>query len=292
MGVLRANAGFGISNFLAFYLVVVTPFVFWLRQKEEKIIYLVIGVMNFFALVFTGCRGNLFAYAAVVIIYMFMQNKEQAKIFGKNLLIGALIVTVISTVHGSLDDVFGYYYTGTVKSMLNVVGFDFDLNEGAPDGVNGYGPNAERGTVSRTEQFSGIPYVLSMDPLFGLGAGAQNRGEICYYRNGEYKRSHTYDVGYVAIVGDEGLVGTLGLLTLLAGIVIIYISSLRNAVNEEKKSYFKVFLLANIAFLMCMFFAVHMMNVYWLINAVGLSCLKDKHYEISSRLIKKKTDAE
>ncbi len=273
MGLLRAATSFGHANLMAFYMSVMAPFVFWLygRTKEKR--FFIIAILHFFALVFTGSRGSLFAYGITVLLYFFLSEKEERGKLFRRFAIGAVIAAVLIFGQRAVSVNLKYYYDTTVKSLLNAVGFDFDLNEGAPEGSGGYGTNAKEGNASRLSQFSGIEYTVSVNPLFGLGAGADRRGDIYYKWNGKWRKSHTYDVGYVGIISDEGLIGALGFAFLLAGIITVYVSELAKTDDAKKKRFIKTIILINIVFHICMLFVIQNMTLYFMINAIGLSSL-------------------
>ena len=105
---------------------------------------------------------------------------------------------------------FRYFYIGTGKSILNEVGFDFDLNEGAPEGLSGYGSNAKSGTESRIIQLSGIHYTLNINPLFGLSHAALDNNLLKYYDIYGWHSWNAIDLGIVEIIAYEGILGLIG----------------------------------------------------------------------------------
>ncbi len=272
LGILRATVTFGLSNFFAFYLTLMAPLIFFFWKTTGQKRYMLIALLNFFALMFTGCRGNILVYFFLLAVYPFVMGKKDERLmYFKRLGVCCCIVVMLILIQRAVSPKLKYYYDGTAKSLLNVVGFDFDLSEGAPEGVNGYGTNEKTGTASRLAQFSGIGYVMSIDPLFGLGAGAQNRQEIKYYWNGKWINSGTYDVGYVAAVCDEGIIGATGYMFLYIGMPLFYAVELYREKDEKKKMYLKTFLLVNVLYLICLLFAANRMPMYFFLNAIGLS---------------------
>ena len=149
-----------------------------------------------------------------------------------------------------------YYYTGTVKSVLNEVGFNFDLTEDAPEGVNGYGGNTY-GSTSRIVQFSGMKYTVEQNPLFGLGAGALNRDAVQYFSQNHWHVTHTYDVGYVQIFCDEGLIGFSGYILLFIALILAILKT-ANIKKADINQRYKLFFVAT--YLLCMLSTANMFS--------------------------------
>ncbi|MCR5671224.1 MAG: hypothetical protein K6G10_09480 [Butyrivibrio sp.] len=273
LGILRATTSFGLANFYAFYLTVMTPVIFYLWRKTDEKRYMVIALLHFFALVFSGCRGNILIYFVFLAGYLFMIAKAERSKYLMRLLQCLCIVIALILVQRAVSPKLKYYYDGTAKSLLNVVGFKFDLNKGAPEGVSGYGHNSRSGVTSRLYQFSGITYAMGINPLFGLGAGAQNRGEIMYYDRyvSQWKYYSTYDVGYVAAICDEGIIGAAGYACLYAGITLFFFIALLKEKDEKKKDILKMFFMINGLYLICLFLAINRLSMYFFLNAIGLS---------------------
>ena len=271
LGLLRATTSFGLSNLFAFYLTMNVPLILWLWKYTGQKRYLIIVLLNFFALIFTGCRGNLLTYFLIIAVYPLLLRKDERRRFFRRLCLCLCVAIALITVQRGISPKLKYYYDGTVKSLLNVVGFKFDLNEGAPEGVSGYGRNGTNGVASRLDQFTAITYTMGVNPLFGLGAGAQNRGEVLHYGKGEWKFYSTYDVGYVAAICDEGIIGAVGYLILYLGFPLFYALQLRREKDEKRRDILKLFLTINVVYLICILFAINRLSMYFFINAIGLS---------------------
>jgi len=262
LGLLRTDLTFGLPSFYATYCVMLVPFILYIYEKTFQKRYLVILTLDVFAVIHAGSRAQLLILGVLIVVTWLLQHKDMKihylKIYGKLLLISCGILLVLSLSSSHLR----YYYTGTAKSLLNTVGFEFDLNEGAPEGVTGYGSNTD-GTYSRIAQFSGIPYALHINPLFGLGAGAQNRGDVMYLWKGTWKNSNKYDVAYVAMIMDGGLIG-------FAGFMLLYASSFL-LIWKNRGKLNTAFLFAFIAYLLCLFSINTLDHFYWLIFALFYS---------------------
>lgn len=275
LGLLRSTFTFGIPSYFGNYCLLLIPLILMMYYltKEKKFIF-ILG-LDFFAILHSGCRSDMFFAAAIIFfsIILLIPNKEAIKhLIGKYVIIALSLILVI-VVFSFSSPRLNYYYTGTVKSLLNEAGFHFDLNKDAPEGVEGYGGNGKldkSGTYSRTFQFSGINYALSKNPLFGLGSGAQNRGDVYYYYLGHWLQINTYDVGYVEIFVDEGIIGFLGYIILLMYLMIknlqLYVM---NRKNKQTPFYF-LFLLP-ISYLLCMLSTANMFSFLMLIVIVTIS---------------------
>ena len=155
----------------------------------------------------------------IVYVIVVLKNKERRILFFKNAALICILVAGYMFVAGVCSPYLKYFYVGSIKSVLNEFGFDFDLSEGAPEGVTGFGSNPE-GTTSRARQLSGIYYTARINPLFGLGSGAQNRGDVRYSWHGGWHLVKSYDLGIVEIFCDEGLCGLIGVCSILLFMVL------------------------------------------------------------------------
>ena len=221
MGILRATASFGLPGIYGNMCLLMMPLILYCYHLKNNKRYLLYYGLSWIAIVFSGSRADFmfaFVIAMVYFFYSMFIYKERRSKLTKNfaVIIGGIILFVIVT--GGCSKKLNYFYTGTLKSVLNEVGFDFDLDEGAPETVEGYGENKD-GTYSRIRQLTGIVYTLHENPLFGLGAGAQIRKDIKYIKNGEWRASGTYDMGIVQIVADEGLIGLIGYVCLIVFLI-------------------------------------------------------------------------
>lgn len=91
------DLGWGISNFIATYLILFIPTTFYYaKNKERNILYIFISIFQTIMLIFTLSRGGIVAYAAVLflmVIYL-MKDLHWKKTL-LNALLGILIVVVI-----------------------------------------------------------------------------------------------------------------------------------------------------------------------------------------------------
>lgn len=218
LGFLRATTTFGMPGMYANMCVMILPLILYMYRKEMHKRYLFSAGLCFLAIIHAGSRSDLLYLIPILGIYFIyvLREKHDRLIFLKNLLAVLasvfIFIVAVSVIYPSAR----YYYSGTGKSLLNEVGFHFDLSEDAPEGSKGYGANSMRGSISRTQQFTGLIYTSRINPFFGLGSGAQVRGDVQYYWCKKWRVVKSYDLGIVEIYCDEGAVGLLGILLLLS----------------------------------------------------------------------------
>ncbi len=237
LGLLRATATFGMPINYGNMCLFTLPLIMYMYEISRHKRYLFIALLNVMAMIHSGSRSDFIFYGFILIVYfVFVAKGLQRKIlYIRNCLI-VLLGLLIAIFAISWDSqYYTYFYTGTVKSVLNEVGFDFDLSEGSPDGAEGFGENADYGSGSRLAQFTGIEYTLKTSPIIGLGSKAQTRGDVQYYSRGYWHPSYTYDVGYVEIFCDEGIIGMIGYICLFAAMVLSAVKKSEQSCLIDKK---------------------------------------------------------
>ena len=221
LGLLRSTASMGIPGMFGNMCILVLPLILYMYECSRNKKYLVSVGLCVLAIIHSGARSDIFFLIFTLGIYCIyvLRGKERRLLFGKNAMAVVLSLLIFISVLSVISPYYKYFYVGTAKSILNEVGFDFDLSEGAPDESVGFGKNADGG-LSRTMQFSGISYAAGINPVFGLGSGAQNRGDIQYYYKNKWRVFKTYDLGVVEIFCDEGIVGLIGVVSALLYILL------------------------------------------------------------------------
>lgn len=223
LGFLRATTTLGMPGMYANMCVMILPLILYMYKKEMHKRYLLSAGLCFLAIIHAGSRSDLLYLIPILGIYFIyvLREKHDRLIFLKNLLAVLafvfIFIVAVSVVYPSAR----YYYAGTGKSLLNEVGFNFDLSADAPEGSDGFGTNSVRGSVSRTQQLTGLLYTSRINPLFGLGSGAQVRDAVQYYWNNKWHIVNSYDLGLVEIYCDEGILGIVGILLLLAHLALL-----------------------------------------------------------------------
>lgn len=212
LGLLRATTTFGMPGLYANMCVLMLPIIIYVYNIYHRKRYLVSVWLCILALIHTGSRADYFYLPIIFGVYVLSLIKDKNRLipFLKHTAIIAITLFLFIGSNCTGNPYFRYFYVGTGKSILNEVGFDFDLNEGAPDGVDGYGTNAKSGTESRTVQLSGITYTLKVNPLFGLSHAALDKKILKYYDNNGWHSSNVIDLGLVEAITYEGILGLIG----------------------------------------------------------------------------------
>ena len=228
LGLLRSTTTFTMSNFYGNMCLLVTPLIFFLHQVTGQRKYLLIILLDILAIIHSGCRSDMLFFIFIALLYILssLKNNGQFNNIVKNASIIGIILVAWTSLLSIISVNYRYFYLGTLKSLLNVIGFNFDLNANAPNGTGGYGTN-ELGVGSRTFQFSGIKYALSQNPLFGLGTGCQIRGDIQYFYLGKWRAIRTIDMGIVEILCSEGIIGLIGYAFLFSFIILVLIQIIK-----------------------------------------------------------------
>ena len=248
LGLLRATTTFGLANYYGNMCVLTLPLILYMYEKSRKTRYIIFSALNFLAIVHSGCRSDMFLFFLIIAVYFFALclGKQRKKAFMIHFCIATLATIGVIVIASVISPLCKYYYTGTAKSLLNEVGFDFDLDEGRPEGVTGYGANAESGTQSRLVQFTCVQYAFKVNPFFGQGSGVEQRGELMIFSKGEWKVFSAFDVGYVNMLVSEGLIGFFGFISL-----IIYL--LMCSIKKDLPIYYKrLCILLIAAYLLCL----------------------------------------
>lgn len=254
-GLLRATVSLALPNYYGNFCVLTLPLIMYLYENTKSRLYLVFGFLNALACIHSGARSSFVFMIAIVGVASLLHIHDKKRIlkYIKHTVFIALSLITFILVLSLASNKYRYYYTSSGKSVLNMFGFEFDLDKGAPEGSDGFGSN-EKAIMSRTAQFSGIAYVAGINPIFGLGSGAQIRGDIQYFWNGYWKTFRTYDVGYVEVFAEEGAIGWIACIMLFSSLFIILVPQVKE--NESKlPSYL---LLSIIAYFMCMLSSANM----------------------------------
>ena len=225
LGLLRSTTTMAIPNRFGNMCVMVLPMILYLYESTGKKLYFLSLFLNVMAIIHSGCRSDMIFFVAICFIYFVwvIRTRNRRKDFLIHSCILVLTVVVFAGALSFASKEAGYYYSGTVKSLLNEVGFNYDLSEDAPSEGSGYGNNQSGGSVSRIRQFTGIEYALSQNPLFGLGSGAQVRKQVKYFMFGDWYEVPTIDVGLVEILMTEGITGFIGYCCLILAVIIVLI---------------------------------------------------------------------
>ena len=270
LGLLRATTTLGLPGIYGNMCILTFPLIMYMYSLTQQNRYIVISFLNINANIQSGSRSDLFFLIIVLVVYIVyvIRGNERRKILLKNSLLIFAAMGISITILSVTNPRISYFYLTTGKSLLNEIGFNYNLSESAPLDVAGYGENEESGTNSRLAQFSGISYTLKRNPLFGLGAKAPMRGDVQIYSYNHWHPSHTYDVGYVEILCDEGLFGFLGYISLFISIIII---SINRTVQKKSNNCSRCIDLLIFSYLICMLSTANMYTFLFVIILIQLN---------------------
>ena len=223
LGLLRATTTMGLPGLFGNACILILPLILYLHWLTKHKKYLIAILIDLLGVIHSGSRSDVFFFLFIILIYSFLLLVLQGSTAIVNTLKNtAIVLSLLLLITGLLSfasPYYRYFYIGNAKSVLNEVGFDFDLNEGAPEGIDGYGTNSgangNGGVNSRLHQLSGIKYALEHSPLVGLGSGAQNRNEVYYFVYGNWYPYSTFDIAIVEVIYCEGLIGLLAYFMLI-----------------------------------------------------------------------------
>lgn len=226
LGLMRATTTLGLPGIYGNMCILIFPLILFLYEKKKQKIYLIMIVFNILAIIHSGSRSDCFFFIILSLIHtiLFINNNHRRAILFKNIFIISIIVIVFIGLLSLLDKNLHYYYWGTAISLARETGLNTEQSEESLEKIVEYGEN-KNGAASRKKQLYSLYYVANKNPLFGMGSGAQVRGDIQYYRDGIWKTSHTYDLGIVEIFDDEGIIGTLGVTCLIIFMIILAMHS-------------------------------------------------------------------
>ncbi len=267
MGLLRATVTLGLPGVFGNMCALMIPAILYMYYRTFQKRYIIILALNIMACIHSGTRSSLIFLLAIYAISSvpFIKSHRMREYF-KTTFAAFFSVFLIICILSIANKNLSYYYSTSGKAILNTIGFDFDLNSGAPNGIKGYGRN-EDGNMSRLVQLSGLKYAASVNPLFGLGSKAQIRNEVCYYMNGRWKFFSTYDLGYVQEFMDEGIIGSIGFICLF--IALFYLSSSKKCGDAR---YFLTISL--VSYLICMLGTANMYYYLWTQIFIIVSCYR------------------
>lgn len=208
LGFLRATAGFGHAVYYGAYNAVMIPVtMYFIENAKRKTGYAMCLGLQIIALFLANSRGSILAVLFVGLIMLITKRKKQLQKYRFYFVVGAVVIILLFAGSSQIRE----YAQGVYKSLVNVFFSDGSV-------VDNYGRNSE-GVLSRLTQLSSIQATLKQNPLFGLGAGAQNRGVVSVLRsNGTWGITNTFDSALVSIVCQYGIVGLIGYLALYIGI--------------------------------------------------------------------------
>ena len=210
LGLLRSTTTFGLPGFYGNMCLLMFPLITYIYNLNKSKKYLVILFFDILALIHSGSRADIIFLLILTTIYL-VHNLIEKKILSY-LKIFAIILTsliIFITSLSLVNNTYKYFYFGVIKSTLNELGFDFDLNQVSSSEDNYFGENNDYGTESRLVQFTGIIHTLRINPLFGLGSKPLSRNAVSYYSFNKWHTAKAFDVGVVEVICSEGFIGLI-----------------------------------------------------------------------------------
>lgn len=246
LNLIRASGPFGHSVYFAVYCVSMLPFTLYFYENTGRKIFFIIASINIISTLFSGSRGQILVLM-IMIIYMLFKKKKIVSIkYIKKLIWIIPIFTIISIfIPNILLNI-----TNIIKATLGSIGLGIEVND--------FGENLN-GVSSRLEQLSGLYWLYyNGGILFGFGSNCHTRGLVRYLTEYGWSIRKTFDVGYIAMIYQYGLIGAIGYFYLLT-------SKLKIALKKSDK-----FDIKNLNNVFVFFFISYLLN---LITTVGLNAL-------------------
>ena len=260
IGMIRADATFGHPVYYSVYTILMLPLALYLYQNKKETKYLILMLINIVALLLTGTRGTIAVlFFFIIVAFIKMERKEKEK-FAIILFVLILFVVIISLIDFGITK----YFSSIIQSVFSA----FGLSDAT---IDNFGGNYSTGLDSRWVQLSAFSWLFQNNPIFGLGAGCQNRGTLYYYVNSHWRKTDTIDNGYVGYVAQEGLLGITAIAALHFSLIK---SSFTMAVKERRK---KKSGLANMFFLCFIVYVGEMLSIadssqlFWIIITLYVS---------------------
>lgn len=243
LGVLRSTSTLGLANYFGNACILVLPLIIYLYSRLNQKRYLLAIIITILAIIHSGCRSDLFFLIALTVMYFLhlFKSRERINHYIKAAVFIASSTAAIILIFSLSSPTMANYY----KGMGGLLSNEFK-NEDLTYGISTYDVSNGTGSSSRLMQFSGLYYVATKSPVIGLGSGAEIRGDVKYYVNESWGSEkgwntiYSYDVGIVEIFCNEGILGLIGVVMLLAFLF-----------NDSKKSGIFTYRLLLPTYLMC-----------------------------------------
>lgn len=244
MGLVRAFATYNAISY-GCYCAIMSLLILYRLYHTRSIWHTVAFALNFIALICTFTRSAWLCLMGIAApIFLLRPMKTLRCLWLSFVLIIALCLSC-----SLIQPKFGAALTETAKSTWNTViqalpddwfahsGTDTPDPTGpvvptepvAPDKPTfelseNFGANANNPTYSRTAQWTAIEYMTQEgELLFGYGYNALPRGKIHFFFDiwaAKWQPTTFLDVGFVALLTESGLIGTLAYMALFAYMLI------------------------------------------------------------------------
>lgn len=271
LGMRRAEGPFGNSVYFGIYCVCMIPFSLYLYETKRQRRFLLIVLINILGVLCSGSRAQILVLA-LMLAYAFLKKRKSLKMDYLKYILGLIpLATIILLIAPSLRAML----LNTTKSVFNALGFAYELTN--------FGTNT-LGWESRIWQFSGfIQLIRKQALLFGLGAECHLRGQVEYLWNGVWTRIESFDVGFVSIGMQYGVIGLFVYMVLLCRLIK---KSLKLSDRYETNNMNNAFLVFHIAYFLGLFSTVGVERMWILIIALQLAYIKYNAYNENANIIK------
>ncbi len=258
MNTIRA---FGVTNAIkngcyCAFMCLITMFMY---EKKKQIKYIFFLVMNVIALVCTMTRSAILALGITIVIMIVIRNRAFFKMYYKYLIAAVALIVGLFIVKPSIFSGI----TEVIKSILNVLGFDYELS-------SDFGFNANNASYSRMVQWSAVYYMIREGfALCGYGYNAFLRGRLYYHfrQFGKWTKADALDTGFVGIAVESGLLGLINNIMLWSG-VSFYAFRHRDKKNRETDIYKLTIYITIMYFIINIASAFYNTELLWLFMTV------------------------
>jgi O-antigen ligase len=258
------------------------------ENKKQKFFFRSCMVINMICVLLSNSRGSMLALICTAgIMFLVSMFTGKLKQFLQQylpllilavvlLLIIALVALYVAPKVGPamdsfFDKLFPHSPGGTLDPTAGTV--PSETTEPSQPPLE-FGENAN-GLASRMVQLTAIPYTLSQNPFFGFGPNAFARGLVAYtYVEGHLSFVQTVDMHLVAIVGQYGLVGLLGV---LAQFGAVGITMIRKKYRQDTLMYF--LLMTFVCYMLCLLSISNLDRWYWVFIGIFVSYVNVLHKE-------------
>lgn len=258
MNTIRA---FGVTNAIkngcyCAFMCLITMFMY---EKKKQIKYIFFLVMNVIALVCTMTRSAILALGITIVIMIVIRNRAFFKMYYKYLIAAVALIVGLFIVKPSIFSGI----TEVIKSILNVLGFDYELS-------SDFGFNANNASYSRMVQWSAVYYMIREGfALCGYGYNAFLRGRLYYHfrQFGKWTKADALDTGFVGIAVESGLLGLINNIMLWSG-VSFYAFRHRDKKDRETDIYKLTIYITIMYFIINIASAFYNTELLWLFMTV------------------------
>lgn len=266
MGLIRAEAGFGHAVYYGAYCAVMIPICMYFIENGQynRWKYTVCLVLNLVGLFLANSRGSLIAFICVLAFMLITKKQKELSNYKGIIAIGIVGVIFVGAINPSVFS----FASDIIQSILNI----FSLDSTA---IANYGTNVN-GMASRLGQFSGILWTLKESPIWGLGANAHTRGLVSYLTSeGSWVTTNTFDLGYVGIFSQYGLVGSFGYLALF---LTLAVNTFKKK-NDDGSGLLKMFRYVFLTYLICLLSISQVQKLLWILVALFICYMNINYFE-------------